>query len=268
MTISRLGIPYATTGQRNAVVPNAHDIIHDTTLNKVFVGDGVSTGGIDISGGRWGEITGTLSDQTQFSDVSTLGTSSDKFVSERAIKVYVDGQADLNNKVGVDSGATPDFLGAASNDGVLRTSADISYTDGGDFVTLGLANSYALNATLANYTTNTELSNTLAAYALTSTLANYVTDTELTNTLAPYALTATLANYALTSTLANYALTSTLANYVTNSELTNTLTSYALTSTLANYVTDSELTNTLSAYALTATLSNYALNSTLANYLK
>ncbi|KKL10861.1 hypothetical protein LCGC14_2551580, partial [marine sediment metagenome] len=39
-------------------------------------------------------------------------------------------------KVGVDVGATAGFLGAASSDGVLRTGAGLTYTDGGDFVTL------------------------------------------------------------------------------------------------------------------------------------
>lgn len=44
-----------------------------------------------------------------------------------------------DEKVGVDSGATAGYLGAASNDGVLRTDSSLSYTDGGDFVTLGIA---------------------------------------------------------------------------------------------------------------------------------
>ena len=41
-------------------------------------------------------------------------------------------------KVKVDTGATSDFLGAASGDGVLRTSTGISYADGGNFITLDL----------------------------------------------------------------------------------------------------------------------------------
>ncbi|KKN55899.1 hypothetical protein LCGC14_0577900 [marine sediment metagenome] len=39
-------------------------------------------------------------------------------------------------KVGVDVGATAGFLGAASGDGVLRTGSKLSYTDGGNFVTI------------------------------------------------------------------------------------------------------------------------------------
>lgn len=40
-------------------------------------------------------------------------------------------------KVGVDAGATPDYLGAAYNDGALRTEDPLTYTDGGDYITLG-----------------------------------------------------------------------------------------------------------------------------------
>ena len=39
-------------------------------------------------------------------------------------------------KMKVDSSATVDYLGAAFNDGVLRTSTGITYTDGGNFITL------------------------------------------------------------------------------------------------------------------------------------
>lgn len=40
--------------------------------------------------------------------------------------------------VKIDVGATADYIGAASSDGVLRTGTGLSYTDGGNFVTLGL----------------------------------------------------------------------------------------------------------------------------------
>ena len=42
----------------------------------------------------------------------------------------------LIGKMKVDTSATADYLGAAFNDGVLRTSTGISYADGGNFVTL------------------------------------------------------------------------------------------------------------------------------------
>jgi len=41
-------------------------------------------------------------------------------------------------KVKIDSGATPDYIGSSSSDGVLRTIGGISYTDGGNYISLGL----------------------------------------------------------------------------------------------------------------------------------
>ena len=41
--------------------------------------------------------------------------------------------------VGVDVSAIPGYIGAARNDGILRTGLALSYTDGGDFVTLDVA---------------------------------------------------------------------------------------------------------------------------------
>lgn len=47
-----------------------------------------------------------------------------------------------NDRVGVDSGATPGYLGVANSDGVLRTGDGLAYTDGGDFVTLKVSGAY------------------------------------------------------------------------------------------------------------------------------
>lgn len=41
-------------------------------------------------------------------------------------------------KVGVDGAATPDYLGATGSTGALHVAGPISYTDGGNFVTLGI----------------------------------------------------------------------------------------------------------------------------------
>ena len=43
--------------------------------------------------------------------------------------------------VAVQVGTTPDYLGASSSTGVLRTSSPLTYTDGGNYVTLGLDSS-------------------------------------------------------------------------------------------------------------------------------
>ena len=49
-------------------------------------------------------------------------------------KVSVGG---ADEKVKVDAAATADYIGAAYNDGVLRVAAGMSYTDGGDYITIG-----------------------------------------------------------------------------------------------------------------------------------
>jgi len=41
-------------------------------------------------------------------------------------------------KVGIDAGATAGYLGASSGDGVIRTGALLTYTDGGDFITIAV----------------------------------------------------------------------------------------------------------------------------------
>lgn len=47
--------------------------------------------------------------------------------------------------VGVDAAATPGYLGAAGNDGVLRVDSTLDYSDGGDFVTLSVASTYLVD---------------------------------------------------------------------------------------------------------------------------
>lgn len=54
-------------------------------------------------------------------------------------------------KVKVDAAATEDYIGAASNDGVLRTGTGLSYTDGGDFVTLALSVANAMDSLTNTY---------------------------------------------------------------------------------------------------------------------
>lgn len=49
------------------------------------------------------------------------------------------GAAGSDEKVKIDAVATAGYIGAASSDGVLRTGSPISYTDGGDYVTLDIA---------------------------------------------------------------------------------------------------------------------------------
>lgn len=48
-------------------------------------------------------------------------------------------------KVGIDTDSTPSFLGVANDDGVLRVDTTLDYTDGGNYITLGLDSSLKSN---------------------------------------------------------------------------------------------------------------------------
>ncbi len=66
---------------------------------------------------------------------------------------------DTNDRVGIDSGATANYIGANNNDGVIRTDSTLSYTDGGDFITIGVA-SDAIGNTQLEYDTGQNLTTT------------------------------------------------------------------------------------------------------------
>ena len=93
---------------------------------------------------KW-EIDGT---ETQLITADEIDMQSKKIINlldptsnqEAATKKYVDDTVipDTDAKVGIDVGATPDYLGAAAGDGALRVDATLDYTDGGNFITLGL----------------------------------------------------------------------------------------------------------------------------------
>jgi len=57
------------------------------------------------------------------------------------VKWAAAGAAD-NNQVAIDVAASAGYIGAANNDGVLRTDSTITYTDGGDYITLVVANPF------------------------------------------------------------------------------------------------------------------------------
>ena len=107
---------------------------------------------------------------------------------EIANKKYVDdtlaGAGGADVKVAVDSGATAGFLGAASSDGVLRTDATLTYSDGGDFVTIGVANEFteADETKLDGIETGadvTDATNVAAAGALMDSGTDIIDDTHI-----------------------------------------------------------------------------------------
>lgn len=64
----KIQVRRGTTAQRTAVTFDAGEPVWDTDEEKLYVGDGVTAGGVEVTsgggGGTWGSITGTLSDQT------------------------------------------------------------------------------------------------------------------------------------------------------------------------------------------------------------
>lgn len=95
---------------------------------------------------------------------------------------YAGGSDEL---VGVDADAAAGYLGAASNDGVLRVGASLSYADGGDYITLDtiqdirtIATPTFANLTLTSYFLNDRTNHNfglgyLACNSLTSGTYNY-----------------------------------------------------------------------------------------------
>jgi len=107
-------------------------------LTNVNIDSGVITGITDLAIADGG--TGEGSAQAAIDSLSAVSGATNEHVLTKdtgtgnaIFKVATGGD---NDKVGIDSGATPDYIGAASSDGVLRTGAGIIYTDGGNFVTL------------------------------------------------------------------------------------------------------------------------------------
>ena len=54
MSLERFQAPYMTTAERVACTPVAMDILLDTDLNKLFIGDGATLGGVPADG--WTEL--------------------------------------------------------------------------------------------------------------------------------------------------------------------------------------------------------------------
>jgi hypothetical protein len=82
-------------------------------------------------------------------DFAGAGVTVTEPVADQVL-VTIPGGAGTDEQVKVDAAATADYIGATNADGVLRTDATIDYTDGGDFVTLGLADTAVTPAAYTN----------------------------------------------------------------------------------------------------------------------
>ena len=93
--------------------------------------------------GQQGSAAGILSAAYLENDISVIGTRdngkilrSTGYSTTSVTPANWDAAYEAIGKAAVDSSATADYLGAASNDGVLRTGTGLTYTDGGDYITL------------------------------------------------------------------------------------------------------------------------------------
>ena len=145
--------------------------VGDTTAKYSDISDNDSA--TDVSGSELEELTDgsqtTLHSHASAAATTFIGLSDSPSAFEAASGVRVNsaGNAlefysitDADSKVGVDSGATPDYLGAASGDGSLRTGASIDYSDGGNFVTLSVTPSAVDHDTLNNFVANEHIDHT------------------------------------------------------------------------------------------------------------
>jgi hypothetical protein len=93
---------------------------------------------VPVADGGTGQVTAqaaidTLTAVTGATNEHVL--TKDTATGNAIFKAAVGGGGD-DVKVAIDAGATAGYLGAASNDGVLRTGSGLTYTDGGDYITI------------------------------------------------------------------------------------------------------------------------------------
>ena len=118
----------------------------DTTITRASAGNlniegnlVYRAGGIDIPIADGG--TGQSTAQAAIDVLTAVSSATNEHVltkdtaSGNAIWKVAAGSADAFT-VKIDAGATAGFIGAANNDGILRTGTSLSYTDGGNFVTI------------------------------------------------------------------------------------------------------------------------------------
>jgi len=95
----------------------------------------------------------TIRDATDTSKVVDWDTSAVSGSTTRTITMP-DADVDLSGvsdtKAAIDSGATSQYVGAASSDGFLRTDSTFDYADGGNYITIGLDATLKSNYDAAN----------------------------------------------------------------------------------------------------------------------
>jgi len=102
----------------------------------------VSASDVGAGTAQWNadKIQGVTVDNTDIGDGKILAYNS------TSGKLEYETISSNDEKVKIDAAATAGYIGADSNDGVLRTDSTLNYSDGGDYVTLSVPDNYVKNA--------------------------------------------------------------------------------------------------------------------------
>ena len=132
-----VGIAHGGTGQSTAQASiDALTAVGAATNEHVLTKDTVTGNAIwknSTAGTTFASLTDTPANYT-----GSAGKYAKVNVGEDGLEFDTPSGGSDAFTVKVDAAATAGYIGAASSDGVLRTSTGLSYTDGGDYVTLGL----------------------------------------------------------------------------------------------------------------------------------
>ena len=130
-------------------------------------------------------IAGTIASHDTGATGAELDTLTDG--SETTLHSHAGG-AD-SEKVKIDTLATADFIGAAAGDGVLRTSSPLTYTDGGNFITLGVNDGAIDHDALLNFLADEHIDWTSTTENLSTTGTGALGNTTLSSSAATGGLT-------------------------------------------------------------------------------
>lgn len=149
-TITGLAPDTATTQATQAGITTCANL---TTVGTIGSGTWQGTT-IAVNQGGTGQITA----QAAIDALSAVSGATNEHIltkdtaSGNAIWKVATGGTD--EKVKIDVGATTGYIGAANNDGVLRTGTGLSYADGGDFITITTNDSQIVHDNLSGFVAN------------------------------------------------------------------------------------------------------------------
>ena len=135
-------VPRVTTTERNALTAANAMLVYDTTLNKFYFYENGAW--INVGGGSWGSITGTLSSQTDLQNALnakentiTAGTTAQYFRGDKTFQTLdkiavglsnVDNTSDLNKPISTATQTALDNRPVLISTATASSSATIDFT--------------------------------------------------------------------------------------------------------------------------------------------